>query len=35
MTNYIELTNFIKKNIDIDDADLKIVLPYFKTIKKK
>ncbi|CDF78868.1 cyclic nucleotide-binding protein [Formosa agariphila KMM 3901] len=34
MTNYIELTNFIKKNIDIDDADLKIVLPYFKTIKK-
>tara|TARA_R110002111_G_scaffold4135_3_gene23797 strand:- start:2607 stop:3182 length:576 start_codon:yes stop_codon:yes gene_type:complete len=34
MTNYIELTNFIKKNIDIEDADLKMVLSYFKTIKK-
>ncbi|WP_458627076.1 Crp/Fnr family transcriptional regulator [Winogradskyella sp. PC D3.3] len=35
MTNNIELTNFIKKNIDIEDEDLKIVLSYFKTIKKK
>ncbi|MBF8148791.1 Crp/Fnr family transcriptional regulator [Winogradskyella sp. F6397] len=34
MKNDIELTNFIKKNIDIKDADLKIVLSYFKTIKK-
>jgi CRP-like cAMP-binding protein len=34
MTNNIELTNFIKKNITIDDEDLKIVLSYFKTIKK-
>ncbi|RYM35950.1 Crp/Fnr family transcriptional regulator [Brumimicrobium glaciale] len=34
MTNKIELTNFIKKNIDIEDVDLKIVLSYFKTIKK-
>ena len=34
MTNKIELTNFIKKNIDIEDEDLKIVLSYFKTIKK-
>ena len=34
MTNYIELTNFIKKNINIEDEDLKIVLSYFKTIKK-
>ncbi|WP_225035309.1 Crp/Fnr family transcriptional regulator [Winogradskyella sp. SM1960] len=34
MKNDIELTNFIKKNIDIEDADLKIVLSYFKTIKK-
>ena len=35
MTDTIELTNFIKKNINIDDEDLKIVLSYFKTIKKK
>ncbi|MDW5287225.1 Crp/Fnr family transcriptional regulator [Formosa sp. PL04] len=34
MTNYTELTKFIKKNIDIEDADLKIVLSYFKAIKK-
>lgn len=34
MANNIELTNFIKKNINIDDEDLKIVLSYFKTIKK-
>ncbi len=34
MTNKTELTNFIKKNIDIEDEDLKIVLSYFKTIKK-
>ncbi|PKH50906.1 Crp/Fnr family transcriptional regulator [Tenacibaculum sp. Bg11-29] len=34
MTNYNELTNYIKKNIDIDDNDLKIVLSHFKTIKK-
>ena len=35
MTNDIELTNFIKKNIEIGDEDLKIILSYFKTIKKK
>ncbi|QVY64364.1 Crp/Fnr family transcriptional regulator [Polaribacter sp. Q13] len=35
MTDNIELTNFIKKNIHIDDEDLKIVLSYFKAIKKK
>ncbi|MCI2229517.1 Crp/Fnr family transcriptional regulator [Polaribacter sp. MSW13] len=35
MTDHIELTNFIKKNINIDDDDLKIVLSYFKKIKKK
>lgn len=35
MANYSELTNFIKKNINMDDDDLKIVLSYFKTIKKK
>lgn len=35
MTNKIELTNFIKKNIDIEDVDLEIVLSYFKTIKKR
>ncbi|WP_166383718.1 MULTISPECIES: Crp/Fnr family transcriptional regulator [unclassified Polaribacter] len=35
MADNIELTNFIKKNINIDDEDLKIVLSYFKTIKKK
>ena len=35
MTNNIELSNFIKKNIHIDDEDLKIVLSYFKTIRKK
>jgi len=34
MANNIELTNFIKKNITIEDEDLKIVLSYFKTIKK-
>ncbi|WP_452230165.1 MULTISPECIES: Crp/Fnr family transcriptional regulator [unclassified Lacinutrix] len=34
MTNNIELTNFIKKNITIEDEDLKIILSYFKTIKK-
>ena len=34
MTNYIELTNFIKKNIDIEDKDLEVVLYYFKMIKK-
>ncbi|MBJ7880678.1 Crp/Fnr family transcriptional regulator [Gelidibacter salicanalis] len=34
MANYIELTKFIKKNINIEDKDLKIVLSYFKTIKK-
>lgn len=35
MTDYIELTKFIKKNVDIDYEDLKIVLSYFKTIKKR
>ncbi|MGJ8550593.1 Crp/Fnr family transcriptional regulator [Winogradskyella wichelsiae] len=35
MTDTTELTNFIKKNINIDDEDLTIVLSYFKTIKKK
>ncbi|QXP63593.1 Crp/Fnr family transcriptional regulator [Polaribacter sp. R2A056_3_33] len=35
MINNIELINFIKKNIHIDDEDLKIVLSYFKIIKKK
>ncbi|OBX19669.1 MULTISPECIES: Crp/Fnr family transcriptional regulator [Bizionia] len=34
MANYIELTKYIKKNINIGDEDLKIVLSYFKTIKK-
>lgn len=34
MEHYIELTNFIKKNIDIEDKDLKVVLSYFKPIKK-
>jgi len=34
MASNIELTNFIKKNITIEDEDLKIVLSYFKTIKK-
>ena len=34
MANNIELTNFIKKNITIEDDDLKIVLSYFKTINK-
>ena len=32
MTNYNELINYIKKNIDIDDDDLKIVLSHFKKI---
>ncbi|AIZ42680.1 Crp/Fnr family transcriptional regulator [Cellulophaga baltica] len=34
MAKYTELTNFIKKNIEIEAEELKIVLPYFKTIKK-
>ncbi len=34
MTNNLALTNFIKKNITIEDEDLKIVLSYFKSIKK-
>ncbi|MBU3024701.1 Crp/Fnr family transcriptional regulator [Zobellia galactanivorans] len=34
MTNYIELANFIQKNIHIEDDDLKTVLSYFKSIKK-
>lgn len=34
MTNYTELTNFIKKNIDIEEEDLKTILSYFKPIKK-
>jgi CRP-like cAMP-binding protein len=35
MTNHTELTNFIRKNISIEDKDLKVILSYFKTIKKK
>lgn len=35
MTNYTELTNFIKKNIDVTDDELKIILSYFKSIEKK
>lgn len=34
MTDYKELSYFIKKNIDINDDDLKIVLSYFKSINK-
>ncbi|AUC77678.1 MULTISPECIES: Crp/Fnr family transcriptional regulator [unclassified Olleya] len=34
MTNYTALTNFIKKTITIDAKDLKVVLSYFKLIKK-
>ncbi|MCK8521515.1 Crp/Fnr family transcriptional regulator [Aquimarina sp. D1M17] len=34
MTDYKKLTNFIKKNVDITNEDLKVVLSYFKTIKK-
>ncbi|XRE42657.1 cAMP-binding protein - catabolite gene activator and regulatory subunit of cAMP-dependent protein kinase [Tenacibaculum discolor] len=34
MTNHKELAKFIKRNINIDNEDLKIVLSYFKTIKK-
>lgn len=34
MANNIELINYIKKNITIEDEDLKIVLSYFKTIEK-
>ena len=34
MAKYTELTNFIKKDIEIEAEELKIVLPYFKTIKK-
>jgi CRP-like cAMP-binding protein len=35
MIKHIELTNFIRKSINIEDDDLKIVLSYFKTIKKR
>ena len=35
MTNETELTNFIKKNIEIGAEDLKIILSYFKIVKKK
>jgi len=35
MTNYTDLTNFITKNIKIGDEDLKIILSYFKILKKK
>ncbi|WP_420572404.1 Crp/Fnr family transcriptional regulator [Kordia sp.] len=35
MEDYKELTNYIRKNITIDDEDLKIVLSHFKTVKKK
>lgn len=35
MTNHTELTHFIRKTIKIDDDDLKIVLSYFKIIKKR
>jgi CRP-like cAMP-binding protein len=34
MTDHKELASFIKKNINIDNEDLKIVLSYFRTIKK-
>ncbi|UMB54607.1 Crp/Fnr family transcriptional regulator [Lutibacter sp. A64] len=34
MTTYTELTNFIKKNITVKDEELKIILSYFKLIKK-
>ncbi|MCG9792656.1 Crp/Fnr family transcriptional regulator [Flavobacterium algicola] len=34
MINYIELTNYIRKNINIEEEELKIVLSYFKAIKK-
>ncbi|CAM1366479.1 Crp/Fnr family transcriptional regulator [Tenacibaculum xiamenense] len=34
MKNHRELITFIKRNVDIDDEDLKTVLSYFKTIKK-
>lgn len=34
MTNYTELTNFIRRNIDINDEDLKTVLSYFQSVKK-
>ncbi|WP_159023277.1 Crp/Fnr family transcriptional regulator [Formosa sp. L2A11] len=34
MTDYTELINFIKKNVEIGDEDLKIILSYFKIIKK-
>lgn len=34
MTNKTELAHFLKKNIDIEDEDLKVILSYFKTIKK-
>ncbi|MCW2120745.1 Crp/Fnr family transcriptional regulator [Flavobacterium sp. 7A] len=34
MTNYPELANYIKKNIDIEENELKIILSYFKTIDK-
>lgn len=34
MTKYDELTSYIKKNIDVGEEDLKIILSYFKIIKK-
>ncbi|MBE0391511.1 CRP-like cAMP-binding protein [Flavobacterium sp. 7E] len=34
MTNYPELATYIKKNIDVDEHDLKIILSYFKPIEK-
>lgn len=35
MTDYTELTCFIKKNINMEEEELKIILSYFKMIKKK
>lgn len=34
MENYNTLVNFIKKNVEIEDDDLKNILSYFKVIKK-
>lgn len=34
MDTHGELTSFLKKNIDLNDDDLKIILSYFKIIKK-
>lgn len=34
MDTHGELTSFLKKNIDLSDDDLKIILSYFKIIKK-